>query len=68
MAAPSTIDSLANDLISLGVKAGQTVMVHSSLGKVGWTVGGPVAFIRAALEVLGQDGTLDAPIPADGGR
>jgi aminoglycoside 3-N-acetyltransferase len=37
------------------------VMVHSSLGRVGWTEGGPVAVIRALLEVLGPDGTLVMP-------
>jgi len=36
-------------------------MVHSSLGRVGWTEGGPVAVIRALLEVLGPDGTLVMP-------
>lgn len=36
-------------------------MVHSSLGKIGWTVGGPVSVIRALLEVLGPDGTLVMP-------
>jgi aminoglycoside 3-N-acetyltransferase len=38
-----------------------TVMVHSSLGQVGWTVGGPVTVIRALFEVLGSDGTLVMP-------
>jgi len=36
-------------------------MVHSSLGRVGWTEGGPIAVIRALLEVLGPDGTLVMP-------
>ena len=36
-------------------------MVHSSLGKVGWTVGGPVTVIRALLELLGPQGTLVMP-------
>jgi len=36
-------------------------MVHSSLGKVGWTVGGPVTVIRALLAVLGPGGTLAMP-------
>jgi aminoglycoside N3'-acetyltransferase len=33
-------------------------MVHSSLGKVGYTVGGPVVVIRALLQVLTPQGTL----------
>ncbi len=36
-------------------------MVHSSLGKVGWTVGGPVSVIRALLNVIGEKGTLVMP-------
>lgn len=36
-------------------------MVHSSLGKVGWTDGGPVTVIRALLDVLGPEGTLVMP-------
>jgi len=37
------------------------VMVHSSLGRVGWTEGGPIAVIQALLEVLGPNGTLAMP-------
>ena len=36
-------------------------MVHSSLGKVGYTVGGPVVVIRALLQVLTPQGTLVMP-------
>jgi aminoglycoside 3-N-acetyltransferase len=38
-----------------------TVMVHSALGRVGYTVGGPVTVITALLEVLGGEGTLVMP-------
>jgi len=38
-----------------------TVMVHSSLGQVGWTVGGPVTIIRALLDILQPEGTLAMP-------
>ncbi len=61
MPLPNTADSLFLDLSNLGLRSGTTVMVHSSLGKVGWTVGGPVAVIRALLEVLGHEGTLVMP-------
>ena len=37
------------------------VMVHSALGRVGWTVGGPVTVIRALLDVLQPHGTLVMP-------
>lgn len=37
------------------------VMVHSSLGSVGWTEGGPNTVIAALLEVIGSRGTLVMP-------
>ena len=61
MPPPNTFDSLVRELSELGVVAGMTVMVHSSLGRVGWTVGGPVTVIRALLETVGPDGTLVMP-------
>lgn len=66
MPLPNTRDSLVHDLSELGVVAGSAVMVHSSLGKIGWTVGGPVTVIRALLEVLGPDGTLVMPAESPG--
>ena len=61
MSLPNTEASLAADLEALGVAPGSTLMVHSSLGAVGWTVGGPATVIRALLTVLGPDGTLVMP-------
>ncbi|HZF16843.1 MAG TPA: AAC(3) family N-acetyltransferase [Steroidobacteraceae bacterium] len=58
---PKTRESLARDFAELGVASGMTVMVHASLGKVGWTEGGPIAVIRALLESLGPQGTLVMP-------
>ena len=46
---------------SSACKPGMIVMVHSSLGRVGWTDGGPVTVIEALLEVLGPRGTLVMP-------
>ncbi len=58
MPLPNTQETLRTDFTRLGVVPGMTIMVHSSLGKVGWTVGGPVSVIRALLDILGTDGTL----------
>ncbi len=58
---PNTQETLRTDFTRLGVVPGMTIMVHSSLGKVGWTVGGPVSVIRALLDILGADGTLVMP-------
>lgn len=57
----NTADSLAIDLAALGLQANAIVMVHSSLGQVGWTEGGPIAVIQALLDVLGPQGTLVMP-------
>lgn len=61
MPPPNTLNSLRGELCELGLSAGMTVMVHSSLGQVGWTVGGPVTVIRALLDVIGSTGTLVMP-------
>jgi aminoglycoside 3-N-acetyltransferase len=61
MPVPNTFESLRRELSDLGLRPGMTIMVHSSLGKVGWTVGGPVTFVRAVLDVLGPAGTLVMP-------
>jgi aminoglycoside 3-N-acetyltransferase len=61
MPPPNTLSSLGRDLSDLGLQADMTVMVHSSLGRVGWTVGGPVTVIRALLEALGAARTLVMP-------
>jgi aminoglycoside 3-N-acetyltransferase len=57
----NTLGSLVTDLRALGLRPRQTLMVHSSLGKVGYTVGGPVVVIRALLQVLTPQGTLVMP-------
>jgi len=58
---PYTVASIAADLRALGVEAGMTVLLHSSLKKVGWVAGGPVAVILALEEVLTPEGTLVMP-------
>jgi aminoglycoside 3-N-acetyltransferase len=57
----NTAASLLADFASLGMRRDMIVMVHSSLGRVGRTEGGPIAVIEALLEVLGPDGTLVMP-------
>jgi aminoglycoside 3-N-acetyltransferase len=57
----NTVASLVADCDSLGLQRDMIVMVHSSLSRVGWTQGGPIAVIQALLEVLGPDGTLVMP-------
>ncbi|WP_126630923.1 aminoglycoside N(3)-acetyltransferase [Dictyobacter alpinus] len=56
-----TRESLVDDLRRLGLQAGMTVLVHSSLRSFGWVCGGPVAVVDALLEVLTPAGTLVMP-------
>ena len=56
-----TFESLRADLAALGVAAGSTLMVHSSLSRVGYVVGGAATLIRALLDVLTPAGTLVMP-------
>jgi aminoglycoside 3-N-acetyltransferase len=60
-AAPHTVDSLAADLRTLGVRAGDVVILHSSFKSLGYVAGGAQAFVQAMCDVLGPDGTLVVP-------
>ncbi|MER6114014.1 aminoglycoside N(3)-acetyltransferase [Streptomyces hirsutus] len=56
-----TRDTLAAGLAELGVRPGETLLVHSSLSSLGWVNGGPISVVAALLDVLGPDGTLVVP-------
>ena len=58
---PVTLPTLTADLAALGLRAGMTVLVHSSLSALGWVCGGPVAVIQALEAVLTTSGTLVMP-------
>lgn len=52
---------LCDDLINLGIRSGDTVLVHSSLKSLGPVDGGAETVIQSLLEVLGENGTLLFP-------
>jgi len=58
---PNTLTSLKREFEALGVKPGAIIIAHSSLSKIGWTVGGPVSVIRALMQILTPEGTLVMP-------
>lgn len=58
---PRTRQSLGNDLRALGVQAGMTLIMHSSLKSLGWVCGGPVAVLQALMDVVTPTGTIVVP-------
>jgi aminoglycoside 3-N-acetyltransferase len=58
---PVTVDSLAAQLIDLGLTKGHVVLVHSSLSSLGWVNGGPVAVVEALIKAVGENGTVVMP-------
>jgi aminoglycoside 3-N-acetyltransferase len=61
MAASVTKQQIVDDLRRLGLKAGDSVLVHSSLSSIGRVEGGAETVIEALLAVLGPSGTLLMP-------
>jgi aminoglycoside 3-N-acetyltransferase len=54
---PLTVDSITADLAAVGVAAGDTLLVHTSMGSLGWVAGGA----QAVVEALQAGGTLVVP-------
>lgn len=58
---PQTRAGMAEELQTMGLRAGDLVMVHTSQSRLGWICGGEQAVISALQDVLGPDGTLAMP-------
>jgi|WetSurMetagenome_2_1015567.scaffolds.fasta_scaffold17174_2 aminoglycoside N3'-acetyltransferase len=52
---------LLNSLRLLGLKQGMTVMVHSSVSRLGFVSGGPQTIIDALCEIVGSKGCVMMP-------
>ena len=52
---------ISRSLEQLGLRAGDSVFVHSSLSRMGNVAGGAAAVVQAFLDLLGADGTLMVP-------
>lgn len=62
-----TKEMLVTDLKKIGIGVGDSVLVHSSLSKIGFVPGGAATVIDALLEAVGPQGTLLFPtFPAKG--
>ena len=57
----SSFDIVVKDLQNLGLKKGDTVVVHSSLKSMGHVEGGADTVIDALIEVVGKDGNVMFP-------
>jgi aminoglycoside 3-N-acetyltransferase len=62
-----SVEQLVRDLVQLGIKRGDSVLVHSSMSKIGFVKGGAAAVIEALTTAVGAEGTLLFPtFPAKG--
>ncbi len=59
--APVTRASIAAALRAAGVRAGGVVIVHSSLSRLGWVVGGAHTVVLALGDAVGPTGTIVMP-------
>jgi aminoglycoside 3-N-acetyltransferase len=63
-----TRSQLTEDLKKIGVKEGDSLLVHCSLSKIGFVNGGSKEVVAALREVIGNNGTLLFPTFAAAGR
>lgn len=56
-----TIKSLIEQLKSIGIRQGDSLLVHSAMSKLGYLEQGPKTLIDAILEVIGPEGNLLMP-------
>lgn len=64
----TTRETLVAQLLALGVRAGDIVMIHASMRKIGAVVGGAASVIQALRESVGANGNLLMVLGADEDR
>ena len=57
---------IALQVRNLGLEPGDTVMLHASVGAIGWIAGGPSEVLGGILDAIGPDGTLMMYVGWDG--
>ena len=58
---PISKSELIKDFRAMGVKAGMNLMIHSSLSKMGWVIGGAQTVVSALTDIIGKEGTIVMP-------
>lgn len=58
---PVTKKDLLDALRGVGMKGGDAVMVHTSLSRIGYVLGGAQTVIEALIETVGPEGTIMMP-------
>ena len=58
---PVTVSSMVDDLHEVGLSAGETVLVHSSLSALGWVCGDAQAVVDALRRAVTESGTVVVP-------
>ena len=58
---PVTRTAIVGALRAAGVQLGGVIMVHSSLSRLGWVVGGAHSVVLALSEAVGPNGTIVMP-------
>jgi len=53
-----SVETLKQQLHTLGIKAGDSIMVHSSIKSMGWIAGGAKAVVDALIETITPEGTI----------
>ena len=59
---PITKNEIKEAFAQIGLRAGTTVMVHTSLSAIGYVCGGAQAVIEALTETVGPEGTIMMPL------
>lgn len=54
-------EKLIHDFKKIGITQGDSVLVHSSMSKIGFVEGGAITIVDALFEVVGESGTLLFP-------
>ncbi len=63
----ASLENLIRDFKNCGLKAGDSVLVHSSFSKIGFVQGGTKTIIDALLQVVGPEGNLLMPSSPNAG-